>query len=70
LYRSAWTYNSPWLKDYPVFDGAAATNSSIPQGLQKQLAVFVRAKNRLAMVAPIHDACPAVAVYTLWSEGG
>lgn len=28
---SAWTYNSPWITDYLVFDGAAATNFSLPQ---------------------------------------
>jgi hypothetical protein len=28
---TAWTYNSPWVEDYLVFDGAAATNTSLPQ---------------------------------------
>ena len=28
---TAWTYNSPWIEDYLVFDGAAATNSALPQ---------------------------------------
>lgn len=28
---SAWTYNSPWVTDYLVFDSSAATNSSVPQ---------------------------------------
>jgi hypothetical protein len=28
---TAWTYNSPWITDYLVFDGAAATNYAIPQ---------------------------------------
>jgi len=28
---TAWTYNSPWVTDYVVFDSAAATNSSLPQ---------------------------------------
>jgi hypothetical protein len=26
-----WTYNSPWVTDYLVFDGSAATNSSVYQ---------------------------------------
>src|SRR2546423_793777 len=28
---TAWTYNSPWILDYLVFDAAAETNFSIPQ---------------------------------------
>jgi hypothetical protein len=28
---TAWTYNSPWVLDYLVFDAAAATNSSMAQ---------------------------------------
>jgi hypothetical protein len=28
---TAWTYNSPWILDYLVFDSSAATNSSVPQ---------------------------------------
>lgn len=28
---TAWTYNSPWVTDYMVFDSAAATNPSLPQ---------------------------------------
>ena len=28
---TAWTYNSPWIEDYLVFDSGAATDSSIPQ---------------------------------------
>jgi hypothetical protein len=28
---TAWTFNSPWVTDYLVFDRAAATNSSMPQ---------------------------------------
>lgn len=28
---TAWTYNSPWVTDYMVFDIAAATNSALPQ---------------------------------------
>ena len=28
---SAWTYNSPWITDYLVFDSVAATDFSIPQ---------------------------------------
>ena len=28
---TAWTFNSPWATDYLVFDGAAATNKSLPQ---------------------------------------
>ncbi len=28
---TAWTYNSPWILDYLVFDGSAATNASVPQ---------------------------------------
>jgi large repetitive protein len=28
---TAWTYNSPWLTDYLVFDSAAASNSSLTQ---------------------------------------
>jgi hypothetical protein len=28
---TAWTYNSPWILDYLVFDAAAETNSSLPQ---------------------------------------
>jgi hypothetical protein len=28
---TAWTFNSPWLTDYLVFDSSAATNSSVPQ---------------------------------------
>lgn len=28
---TAWTYNSPWVEDYLVFDSAAATNFSLPQ---------------------------------------
>ena len=28
---TAWTYNSPWILDYLVFDGAAETNGSIAQ---------------------------------------
>src|SRR4051794_25424352 len=28
---SAWSYNSPWIEDYLVFPGAAATDISIPQ---------------------------------------
>ncbi|MDE3068168.1 MAG: hypothetical protein KGJ60_11535 [Verrucomicrobiota bacterium] len=28
---TAWTYNSPWIEDYLVFDSAAATNSSLAQ---------------------------------------
>ena len=28
---TAWTYNSPWVTDYMVFDIAAATNPSLPQ---------------------------------------
>lgn len=28
---SAWTYNSPWIHDYLVFDAAAETDSSRPQ---------------------------------------
>ncbi len=28
---TSWTYNTPWITDYLVFDGAAATNFSIPQ---------------------------------------
>ncbi len=28
---TAWTYNSPWITDYFVFDSAGATNFSVPQ---------------------------------------
>ena len=28
---TAWTYNSPWITDYMVFDISAATNPNIPQ---------------------------------------
>jgi hypothetical protein len=28
---TAWTYNSPWILDYLVFDSSAATNASVPQ---------------------------------------
>lgn len=28
---TAWTYNSPWILDYLVFDGEAETNFSLPQ---------------------------------------
>jgi hypothetical protein len=28
---TAWTYNSPWILDYLVFDSSAATNFSVPQ---------------------------------------
>jgi len=28
---TAWTYNSPWILDYLVFDAAAETNFSLPQ---------------------------------------
>jgi hypothetical protein len=28
---TAWTYNSPWITDYFVFDGAGASNFSVPQ---------------------------------------
>ncbi len=28
---TAWTYNSPWVTDYLVYDSAAATNFAIPQ---------------------------------------
>jgi hypothetical protein len=28
---TAWTYNSPWVTDYMVFDNAAATDGTIPQ---------------------------------------
>ena len=28
---TGWTFNSPWLEDYLVFDAAAATNASLPQ---------------------------------------
>jgi hypothetical protein len=28
---TAWTFNSPWVTDYMVFGGAAATNNSLPQ---------------------------------------
>src|SRR5664279_2354576 len=28
---TGWTYNSPWATDYLVFDGAAATNGTLPQ---------------------------------------
>ncbi len=28
---SSWTYNSPWITDYLVFDGAAAMNTSLAQ---------------------------------------
>lgn len=28
---TSWTYNTPWITDYLVFDSAAATNNSIPQ---------------------------------------
>jgi hypothetical protein len=28
---TAWTFNSPWLTDYLVFDSSAATNSSVAQ---------------------------------------
>jgi hypothetical protein len=28
---TAWTYNSPWILDYLVFDSAALTNFSLPQ---------------------------------------
>ncbi len=28
---TAWTFNSPWITDYMVFDSAAATNFSLPQ---------------------------------------
>ena len=28
---TAWTFNSPWVTDYLVFDGSAATNISTPQ---------------------------------------
>ena len=28
---TGWTFNSPWLEDYLVFDAAAATNTSLPQ---------------------------------------
>jgi hypothetical protein len=28
---TAWTYNSPWIEDYVVFDGAALSNNSLPQ---------------------------------------
>ena len=28
---TGWTYNSPWVTDYLVFDSAAATNNLIPQ---------------------------------------
>lgn len=28
---TAWTYNSPWILDYLVFDSAAETNYSLPQ---------------------------------------
>ncbi len=28
---TAWTYNSPWIEDYLVFDSSALTNGSIPQ---------------------------------------
>lgn len=31
LIYMAWTYNSPWILDYLVFDGSAATNASVPQ---------------------------------------
>jgi hypothetical protein len=27
----AWTFNSPWVTDYLVFDSSAATNASVPQ---------------------------------------
>jgi hypothetical protein len=29
--NTAWTYNSPWIEDYMVWDNAAATDGSIPQ---------------------------------------
>lgn len=28
---TAWTYNSPWVTDYLVFDGSAATNTGVAQ---------------------------------------
>lgn len=28
---TAWTYNSPWITDYLVFDGSAATNTGVAQ---------------------------------------
>jgi hypothetical protein len=28
---TAWTFNSPWIEDYFVFDSAGATNFSVPQ---------------------------------------
>ncbi|HEX5398251.1 MAG TPA: hypothetical protein VFY06_04310 [Verrucomicrobiae bacterium] len=28
---TAWTFNSPWVTDYLVFDNAASTNNTIPQ---------------------------------------
>ena len=28
---TAWTYNSPWVADYLVFDSSAATNASVAQ---------------------------------------
>ena len=28
---TAWTYNSPWILDFLVFDSSAATNFSVPQ---------------------------------------
>src|SRR6185437_296130 len=28
---SSWSYNSPWVTDYLIFGGEAATNSSLPQ---------------------------------------
>lgn len=28
---AAWTYNNPWILNYLVFDGRAATNASVPQ---------------------------------------